>query len=104
MGNTRNTLRGPVSEQGNGPGTAHFLLRLCKPRARPSGNWVMVAGAGFGEASRGPWTRGDAGEGMLAEGVEEGVGAESTPLVLVRSESPQNPLGPAGEAGAPKAG
>lgn len=68
MGNTRNTPRGPVSEQGNGPGTAHFLLRLCKPRARPSGNWVTVgespaAGAGFGEASRGPWTRGNAGAG-----------------------------------------
>lgn len=67
-----------------------------------------AAGAGFGETLRGPRTRRDAGAGcwggMLAEGVGEGVGAELKSPVLVRSERPQSPLGPAGEAGAPKAG
>lgn len=64
-----------------------------------AGCWGGVRGGLEGSADQaGCWG------GMLAEGVGEGVGAERTSPVLVRSERPQSPLGPAGEAGAPKAG
>ena len=66
--------RGRVSEQESGPGTAHFLLRLCKPQAEPSGNKVTVeespaARAGFG----GYLEESVACGGMRAERVGEGV-------------------------------
>lgn len=93
--------RGRVSEQGSGPGTAHFLLRLCKPQAGPNGNRVTVeesaaARAGFGAASTG-----SADQGGMREGA---VGAERTPPILESSERPQSPhfFGPAAEAGSPR--
>lgn len=81
--------RGRVSEQGSGPGTAHFLLRLCKPQAGPNGNRVTVeesaaARAGFGAASTG-----SADQGGMREGA---VGAERTPPILESSERPQSPF------------
>lgn len=81
--------RARVSEQGSGPGTAHFL---CKPQAGPSGNRVTVeespaARAGFGgglEGSHWRWVR--------AERVGEDVQAERTPPTLFRNKRPKAPF------------
>lgn len=65
VGESKKHPRGRVSELGSGPGTAHFLLRRCKPQAEPSGNRVTTkespaARTRFGGACRGPHT----GEGF----------------------------------------
>ncbi|XP_049556744.1 uncharacterized protein LOC125961788 [Orcinus orca] len=83
--------RGLVSEQESGPGTAHFLLRLCKPQAGPSGNRVTVeeslaARAGFGAASRGSADQGERPRRDAGGGRGRGRGSR-THASLPRAES-----------------
>lgn len=92
MGGFEKHPRGRISEQGSGPGTAHFLLRRCKPQAEPSGNRVTTEESPAARARFGGGLEGSAyWEGIPAEGVRQGVKAKRTPPILLQNGRPQSP-------------